>query len=113
MPNKATISYLLEAAQASQVFVNEFICKLLSELDGNSSDFNAGTDMFFDKTCSDGKKHTIYCVPERILRPIWLGKDRLHISIRIWQQRGNGPIREITGNPLFPRKKRTSKNVRK
>ena len=113
MPTQVT--HFLEPTQEGQVWTNEVVCKILSELTGNNSDFSAGSDIVQAKAeqCRDGKPHTLYRVSDKLLRCFWLNRGDLHINFHVWQQRGEGKYREVTGNPLFPRTKRRSKREKR
>ena len=102
-----TITHFLEPTQGEQVWTNEVVCKTLSELTGNNSDFSAGTDIVQARAeqCKDGRPHTFYRVEDRTLRIFWLNRGNLHIDFQIWQRRGEGKYRKVTGSPLFPRTK--------
>ena len=89
------------------MWTNEVVCKTLSQLTGNNSDFNAGTDIVQANgdQCQDGKPHMLYRVSNDLLRRFWLNRGDLHINFHVWQKRGDAKYRKVTGSPMFPRKK--------
>ncbi len=74
-------------------WTNEVVGKQINQSEIAENAFQKQID------CEDNKPHNLWeCIPE-LINSLVHSKQKLGLRFRIWNQRGNGKIREVT--PLY------------